>query len=331
MNILLILLPLAALAIYGIVTLVINTNNYNKTKLAIYDRIITTIPQLKSNADLINNTSLKDDIMFSINCVVNNRIKEIDDMIKRNANTELDSFIIKELEACDIKLHLALFLKLLRNENCSPDKILNYIKTKFPDNIVVDKNKFDTIMKMKNIENEIIELCKVTCSEGMTVCDDKCVDLNQPNNYNCGKCGIRCNDEQECTIQESPDSEKVFMCLDKCYDFNTDTMKLCSQNEKCCNNQCINLNNPDNSNCGECGNNCTDVNLVCKKIDQTNNCVESLYCTNDTHCNDTQICCNNQCVNILDNLHCGNCENRCVDTESCTNTLDGYKCMAQVQ
>ena len=142
MNILLILLPLAALAIYGIVTLVINTNNYNKTKLAIYERMLSKIPILKSNTNLINNTSLKDDIMFSINCVVNNRIKEIDDMIKRNANTELDSFIIKELEACDIKLHLALFLKLLRNENCSPDKILNYIKTKYTDNIVVDKNKF---------------------------------------------------------------------------------------------------------------------------------------------------------------------------------------------
>jgi hypothetical protein len=236
MNILL-LLPLAALAIYGVITLIINTNNYNKTKLAIYERMLSKIPILKSNTNLINNTSLKDDIMFSINCVVNNRIKEIYDMIKRNANTELDSFIIKELEACDIKLHLALFFYLLRNENCSSDKILNYIKTKYPDNIVVDRKKFNTIMK--NIpENEIIELCKVTCSEGMTVCDDKCVDLNQPNNYNCGKCGIRCNDEQECTIQESPDSEKVFMCLDKCYDFNTDTMKLCSQNEKCCNNQC---------------------------------------------------------------------------------------------
>lgn len=336
MNILLIILvPLATLAIYGIARIIINTINYNNSKKAIYD-LILTLPNINTYSNIINTTSLKDDVMFTIDCVLNIIKKmgyNIDDMIKNNNNKELIPIITENIEKCNMKLHLALFLTFTRVENCSPDKILNYIKTKFPDNIVVDKKQFEKIQSSKEMNNEIIELCKVTCAEGMTVCNNKCVDLNIPDNYNCGNCGIACGDQKECRIiQESPGNEKVFKCLDKCYDPATNNTNVCSQNETCCGNgKCINLNNPDNFNCGECGNNCEVADFVCKKLqDQNNYCVAPSFCTNDTHCDNTQICCNSKCVNILDNTHCGNCETMCLDNETCINTDDGYKCMPRV-
>ncbi len=328
---------IAGLLIYGITTLIINSISNYKYQKIIYDRLLSIGP-ISQIGNFINNTSLKNDLMFLSKCVLNN-IKSsgynIDEIIKPEKQKEFDIIIGELIEKyCNHKLHLMLFIALSReNKQCSPDKILNYIKTKFPNNITVNKLEFQNILSNINII-EIENLCKVSCNEGMTVCDNTCVDLTKPNDQYCGNCDTKCDDNQTCIpFKETDDSETIFKCVNKCYDENNN-FTLCKPNETCCKGVCMDLTKPNDNNCGSCGTTCVPQN-VCKQFYDSNNnnnystCAPRFYCENDTNCGEDQICCDQTCVNIYDEQHCGNCQTICNAPDTCVSTPDGFKCISQ--
>jgi hypothetical protein len=96
----------------------------------------------------------------------------------------------------------------------------------------------------------------------------------------------------------------------------------------------MDLTKPNDNNCGSCDTICVPPN-VCKQFYDSNNnnnystCAPSFYCENDTNCGEDQICCDQTCVNIDDDQHCGNCQTICNAPDTCVSTPDGFKCIPQ--
>ncbi|TNE49875.1 MAG: hypothetical protein EP343_10090 [Deltaproteobacteria bacterium] len=121
------------------------------------------------------------------------------------------------------------------------------------------------------------------CDVGTRACDGfTCTDL-QTDNFNCGQCGIICNNGLQCVRGECksfcPDGRAV--CGDTCPDIKT-----------------------DNQHCGQCFNSCSS----------TQTCIEG-----KCQCFSNLEQCGRECVDTFSNqFHCGVCFKTCSSTQRCS-------------
>jgi hypothetical protein len=156
-----------------------------------------------------------------------------------------------------------------------------------------------------------------------TLCGSACVDLVTDHD-NCGKCGLKCGDQQVCMGQcygPMACGPSLTMCATGCTNTQTDAAHCgscghaCATGETCvagtctaaacpvgqqqCNGACIDVAT-DPANCGTCGNVCPPTTSC-----QAGSC-QPLMCFPPT------MACSNACVNVTsDTQNCGACGNIC--------------------
>lgn len=126
----------------------------------------------------------------------------------------------------------------------------------------------------------------LTCSDGLTLCGDKCYDLNKDSN-NCGVCGNVCLGGQSCQAGE---------CT---------AVATCQAPLTECAGACVDLRS-DGNNCNACGHVCPAGQLCSAGV-----------CT--ATCADGQTPCGQSCVSLAtDILNCGACGKACQAGQLCT-------------
>ena len=126
----------------------------------------------------------------------------------------------------------------------------------------------------------------VQCEPSETCCDDVCVNL-QTDHDHCNSCTIACGPDQECCPDypnHSPE-DGIFPSV------------------------CRNIYE-DSNNCDGCGNVCPEATPICCNGD---------CCTTDSCCFVNDIL---TCIDVINNHdHCGRCDNKCENDETCCSTV----------
>ncbi len=170
--------------------------------------------------------------------------------------------------------------------------------------------------------------CDVPCDPGETCCGT-CVDTDV-SALHCGGCDSACSPPDTCSDGRCcpPGTSN---CGDECVDLQSDERYCancdtsCSPGETCCGGSCVDTE-LDNDNCGECGRTCASMGgLLQRELCCQGQCVPvfsniisggdldpSSWCQCDRECGDEQVCCFEQCVNLMTNPeNCGACGRTC--------------------
>ncbi len=101
----------------------------------------------------------------------------------------------------------------------------------------------------------------------------------------------------------------------------------CSEAQQQCQGQCVALN--DIHHCGMCDNACSK-NQVCKFTEEGFECRDEVLTAKD--CMKNQSFCNQQCIDKINDQHCGACDNDCTqDGKKCFYTKNTYVCQEDVE
>ena len=135
--------------------------------------------------------------------------------------------------------------------------------------------------------------CTVSCGGGLEDCDGVCRDLDT-DRYNCGDCGIECDEGEVCFWGECE--------------------VTCGGGLEDCDGLCRDLDT-DRYNCGDCGIECDEGEV----------CLEG-FC--DVACGGaTPELCDGLCVDTdADRNHCGDCGIECDEGEVCSGGVCGLSC-----